>query len=164
VLIIDPVRDLGVNIEAGDTIPGEASGNVNFQIALTVNTENYNYVASTLAAREALGVPAGTTPIELMIVAVYSGICTIQPDGALFNLGELSAGQVSTLVRTAPKDGSMISSEAVQPTVQGGSLFSTMKSIVGQTARGLQSVAASPLAQAALSAASKLDGGRLRRR
>jgi len=162
-LLLDVVKDLGINIEAGDVIPGEASGNVNFQISMTVNTSNYKYVAQTQAQREALGVPAGQTPIELMIVAVYSGIATIDPTGTLYSLGELSPAEVSALVKTAPKDGSMISSEAVKPTIQGGSLFSTVKSVLGKTARGIQAVQSNPLFQQAVGMASKLHGGRMRR-
>lgn len=163
-LLIDVVKDLGINIESGDVVPGEASGNVNFQISMTVNTSNYRYVAQTQAQREALGVPAGDTPIELMIVAVYSGVATIDPTGCLYSLGELSPAEVATLVKTAPKDGSMISSEAVKPTIQGGSLFSTVKSVLGKTARGIQAVQSNPLFQQAVGMASKLgQGGRLRR-
>ena len=162
-LLLDVVKDLGVNIEAGDVVPGEASGNVNFQISMTVNTSNYKYVAQTPAQRVALGVPAASTPIELMIVAVYSGVATIDPTGCLYSLGELSPQEVATLVQQAPKDNSMISSEAVKPTIQGGSLFSSVKSILGKTARGIQAVQANPLFQQAVGMASKLHGGRMRR-
>jgi len=155
-LIIDPVADLGVNIEAGDVVPGEASGNVNFQIQMMVNNSNYLYAGASQAAREAQGVPAGQTALELMIVAVYSGTATITPDGCLYNLGELSPAEVSTLVRKAPRDGSMVSSEMIKPSIQGGSLLSKFKSILGQTARGIQAVAAHPMV-------GKLAGGKLRR-
>ena len=162
-MLIDVVKDLGINIEAGDVVPGEASGNVNFQISMMVNSSNYNYVAQTQAQREALGVPAGQCPLEMMIVAVYSGVATIDPTGCLYSLGELSPAEVATLVTKAPKDGSMVSSEAIKPTIQGGSLFSSVKSILGKTARGVQAVTSNPLFQQALGMASKLHGGRMRR-
>jgi hypothetical protein len=162
-MLIDVVKDLGINIEAGDVVPGEASGNVNFQISMTVNNSNFNYVAQTQAQRESLGVPAGDCPIELMIVAIYSGVATIDPTGTLYSLGELSPAEVSTLVSTAPKDGTMISSEAINPTIKGGSLFSSVKSILGKTARGVQAVTSNPLFQQAVGMASKLHGGRMRR-
>lgn len=162
-LIINPVEDLGVNIEAGDVVPGEASGNVNFQIQMMVNNGNFQYAGPTQASREAQGVPAGSSALELMIVAVYSGTATITPDGCQYNLGELSPAEVSALVAKAPRDGSMVSSEMIKPTIQGGSLFSKAKSILGQTAKGISSVIDNPMFRQGLSYASKMSGGKLRR-
>jgi hypothetical protein len=162
-LVLNPVEDLGVNIEAGDVVPGEASGNVNFQINMMVNNGNYQYAGANSAIRNAQGVPTGQQQLELMIVAVYSGTATITPDGCLYNLGELSPAEVSTLVAKAPRDGSMVSSEMIKPTVQGGSLFSKFKSILGKTASGVSSVIDNPMFRQGLGYASKLAGGRLRR-
>jgi hypothetical protein len=156
-LILDPVMDLGVNLQAGDILPGE-SGSVNFQFSATYS--NANWVYSTAAAQ---GAAILAVPTELMIVPVYSGVVSITPDNCVFNIGELSEAEVNVLLRTAPKDGSMISTEAVNPTIKGGSLWSTAKSMLGSTARGIQSVTQSPLFQQALDAASGL-GGALRRR
>jgi hypothetical protein len=130
---------------------------------MMVNNSNYIYSGATQAIREAQGVPAGQTALELMIVAVYSGTATITPDGCLYNLGELSPAEVSTLVAKAPRDGSMVSSEMIKPTVQGGSLFSKFKSILGKTAQGVSSVIDNPMFRQGLGYASKLSGGRLRR-
>jgi hypothetical protein len=162
-LVIDPVKDLGVNIEAGDVVPGEASGNVNFQIQMMINNANFLYTGPTLAVREALGVPPGDSAIELMIVCVYSGTATITPDGCLYNLGELSPAEVSHLVSKAPRDGTMVSSEMIRPTVQGAGLFSKFKSLLGKTAQGISSVIDNPMLRQGLGMASKLAGGKLRR-
>ena len=163
-LIIDPVEDLGVNLQAGDILPSEA-GSVNLQI--TGTWSNANYVSST----EMLGANALTNvPVELMIVPVYSGIVSITPDNCVFNVGELSEAEVNALLRTAPKEGTMLSSEALKPTISGGGLFSKFKTILGHTARGIQSVAGSDAFKKGLDYASKmgsggvLSGGSLRRR
>lgn len=158
-LIIDPVSDLGVNLQAGDILPGEA-GSVNFQI--NANYSNLNYV-------NAQGQLTATTltalPCELVIVVCYSGVVSITPDNCVFNIGELSEAEVNALLRTAPKEGSMISSEAITPTIQGGGLFSKFKSILGSTARGIGAIA--PYAQKVgdfLGEGGVLSGAGLRRR
>jgi len=161
-LVLNPALDLGVNIEAGDVVSGEMASNVNFQISLQVNNANYLYTAGSQAERQALGVPTSAN-LELMIVAVYSGTANITPDGCLFNLGEYTTNEISTLVRTAPKDGSMVSSEAIAPTIQGRGLFSKFKSILGQTASGVKSVISNPAFQKGLEMASSLKGKGLRR-
>lgn len=130
-LIIDPVEDLGVNLQAGDILPGE-SGSVNFAISATYS--NANYLASF---GQAGGADITGLPLELVIVPVYSGVVSITPDNCVFNIGELSESEVSALLRTAPKDGSMVSSEALKPTIEGGALFGKYKSILGHTARGM---------------------------
>jgi hypothetical protein len=130
-LVIDPVEDLGVNLQAGDILPGE-SGSVNFQISATYS--NANYLASF---GQAGGADITGLPLELVIVPVYSGVVSITPDNCVFNIGELSESEVNALLRTAPKDGSMVSSEQIKPTIEGGALFGKHKSILGHTARGM---------------------------
>jgi hypothetical protein len=139
ILFIDPVKDLGINV-ASDSLPGFAANNVNFQISAMFNSDNYKYVAQTEAQRAALGVPQGQCPIELMVVAIYSGKATLDAQGCIFSLGDITPQQISTLVNTAPKDGSMVSSEAVQPTIEGRGLF-TQKSIMGKMASGAKRMA-----------------------
>lgn len=130
-LVIDPVEDLGINLQAGDILPGE-SGSVNFQISATYS--NANYLASF---GQAGGADITGLPLELVIVPVYSGVVSITPDNCVFNIGELSEAEVNALLRTAPKDGTMVSSEQIKPTIEGGALFSKHKSILGHTARGM---------------------------
>jgi hypothetical protein len=139
ILFIDPVKDLGINV-ASDSLPGFAANNVNFQISAMFNSDNYKYVAQTEAQRAALGVPQGQCPIELLVVAIYSGKATLDAQGCIFSLGDITPQQISTLVNTAPKDGSMVSSEAVQPTIEGRGLF-TQKSIMGKMASGAKRMA-----------------------
>ena len=140
-IIIDPVEDLGVNIPAGDILPGEA-GSVNFSIQ--ANFSNVNYVYSTAQAG---GADLAGLALESVLVCVYSGVCSITPDNCVFNIGDLSEAEVMALLKTAPKEGSMVSSEVIKPTVQGAGLFSKVKSILGHTARGLQAVASHPMTQ-----------------
>jgi hypothetical protein len=159
VLCIDPVKLLGVNVEQGMPLPG-MSQNVNFQIQVCLNNANFAYAGATQAARAALGVPAAAQ-IELMIVAVYAGSATIMPDSFMQNLGELTASEVGGLIAAAPKDGAMVSSEMVQPTVKGAGLFGTLKTMLGKTARGIGHVIEHPIFKAGLAHASKLSGGRM---
>lgn len=137
-LIIDPVQDLGVNLQAGDALPGE-SASVNFQYQATYS--NINWVNSSLQG----GVANQTPATELVIVCVYSGVVSLTPDNCIFNIGELSEAEVNHLLKTAPKDGSMISTEAIKPTIKGGSLYSKAKSVLGHVARGLQTVGKSDI-------------------
>lgn len=136
ILLIDVVKDLGINVNS-DAIPGEAANNVNFQISAMFNSDNYKYVAQTEPQRIALGVPDNQCPLELIVVAIYSGKATLTADGCIFSLGDITPQQIQTLVNTAPKDGSMVSSEAIQPTIEGRGLF-TQKSIMGKMASGVK--------------------------
>lgn len=140
-VIIDPVEDLGINLQAGDILPGE-SGSVNLQI--TANFNNANYVAATAQVG---GADIAGLALESVLVCVYSGVCSITADNCVFNIGELSEAEVSALLKTAPKEGAMVSSEVIKPTIGGGSLFGKFKSILGHTARGLQAVASHPMTQ-----------------
>ena len=78
-------------------------------------------------------------PCELMVVVVYSGTANITPDGCTFNTGELSKNEVDTLLKVAPKDGTMSSSQTFRPTIGGAGLFSTFKSVLGTAANALKS-------------------------
>lgn len=119
ILCINPVKDLGISL-GSDSLPGEANGNVNFQVQLNFSAANYAY-AGNLAA-----VPA---QVEMMIVAVYSGDMTISPDQCLFNLGTLTQAEVATLVG---KGANWVSSQTTKPSVpQGSGLYSRGKLVVG---------------------------------
>lgn len=122
VIILDPVEDLGVDVNNGDVLPGE-SGNVNFQVSCTFNGAPWAYAGATLP-----------TSLELMVVPVYSGIMTFTPDNAVANIGELNQREIDALLKTAPKEGSMVSSEVFQPTIKGAGFFSKFKSILGSAA------------------------------
>jgi hypothetical protein len=132
-LIIDPVEDLGVNLQAGDYLPGE-SGSVNFQYTATYNSQNW------LLANGITGVAPIACPTELCVIAVYSGVCNITPNSCVTNTGDLSEAEVNALLRTAPVDGSMMSSEVLKPTIQGGGFASKYKSLLGHAATGLQAL------------------------
>jgi hypothetical protein len=128
-IILDPVTDLGVDVNAGDVLPGE-SGSINFQVNATFNNSNILYCG---------GAYNNNVPLEMMVVVVYSGTANITPDGCVFNTGELTHSEVNALLRTAPKDGSMNSTEAFKPSIHAGSLFSKFKSVLGTVANGLKS-------------------------
>ena len=155
-LILDPVQDLGINLQGGDILPGE-SGSVNFQFTGAFTSANFASATAAVGGADIAGLP-----VELMIVPVYSGIVSLTPDNCVFNIGELSEAEVNALLRTAPKDGTMISSEAVNPTIKGGDLWTRTKSILGSTAKGIGAVIDNPLFKQALGAAQGL-GGALRR-
>lgn len=129
VLLLSPTLDLGIDLQAGDVLPMEAAANQNFQCNMTFNDQPFKYV---------YGVNKNYN-LELMVCPVYRGVLNITPSSALFNLGELSHSEVQQALQTQPKDGRMISDEVVKPTVQGGSLFGTLKSLVGTTANALKS-------------------------
>jgi hypothetical protein len=120
ILAIDPVKDLGINL-ATDSVPGEASGNVNLQLSVQFNCQPFIYAGST-------GQIANNP--ELMVLAIYSGDVTISADTALFNLGSLTEAEVKAVFSKG--DASMVNSELVAPTVaKGAGLFAKGKSIVG---------------------------------
>ena len=151
VLLLSPTLDLGLDLQAGDVLPGEAAANQNFQCNMTFNDQPFRYAGA------AAGEPYD---IELMVCPVYRGVLSITPSSALFNLGELSHSEVQQALQTQPKDGRMISDEVVKPTVQGGSLFGTLKSLVGTTANALKS----DLGQKALGYVAGMAGKGLHRR
>ena len=151
VLLLSPTLDLGLDLQAGDVLPMEAAANQNFQCNMTFNDQPFRYAGA------AAGEPYD---VELMVCPVYRGVLNITPSSALFNLGELSHSEVQQALQTQPKDGRMISDEVVKPTVQGGSLFGTLKSLVGSTANALKS----DLGQKALGMVSDIAGRGLRRR
>jgi hypothetical protein len=127
----------------------ESAANQNFQIQLTINDQPLQYANVAQAGYQA----------ELMICPIYKGVINITPSSALYNLGELSHSEVQQALQVQPKDGRMVSDEVVKPTVQGGSLFGTLKSLVGTTANALKSDAG----QKALSMISSMAGKGLRR-
>ena len=131
-----------MDVSAGDVLPGE-SGSVNFQVNATFNANNILYAGAGPYNNNA-------QQLELMVVVVYAGTANITPDGCNFNTGELSRGEIDALVRSAPKNGSMASTETFKPTIKAGSLFSKFKSVLGTVADGLRS----DTGQAALKAAS----------
>jgi hypothetical protein len=145
VLIINPVLDLG--LAPGDTLPG-ATGSVNFQIQ--ANYCNANVITANAFAGTG-DVYGGSLATELVIVASYAGKAVITPDNAIFTTGYLSEAEISGLLDSAPKDGSMMSDEVLKPTVQGAGLFSKMKSVLGHVARGVG--AAAPIVESIAKAA-----------
>ena len=130
-------------------LPMEAAANQNFQINIVLNDQPFRYA----------GAGAANYNIELMVCPVYRGVVNITPSSALFNLGELSHSEVQQALQTQPKDGRMISDEVVKPSVQGGSLFGTLKSLVGTTANALKS----DLGQKALGYVAGMAGKGLRK-
>jgi len=130
VLLLSPTLDLGLDLMAGDVLPMEAAANQNFQCNMAFNDQPFRYAGAAAGAQY---------NVELMVCPVYRGVLSITPSSALFNLGELSHSEVQQALQTQPKDGRMISDEVVKPTVQGGSLFGTLKSLVGTTANALKS-------------------------
>lgn len=141
--IINPVADLGIDPSL-DFLPLE-TGSTNFQINLNANASGLN----------AVGLPSalGDEQIELLIVVVYAGSVSITTDMMFQSIGLLSHNEMNALVGSAGKQGNMISSEHVSPTIQGAGLFSDAKHILGKMASAVRS----PLGQKALEYMSKLN-------
>ena len=123
VLCLDPVKDLGIDPSL-DTLPLE-TGSVNFQVSAYWNNQNQLYSIGTLGQNF-------TAHIELMIVAVYAGVATITTDQCMFSLGSLSQNEVKSVLSGKSN---MISSEHVEPTIAGGSLFAKGKHVLGRMAK-----------------------------
>ena len=138
VYIIDPVSDLGLNPQT-ESYPLENQGSVNLSIQFYEN--NYGRLLSGVA-------PTGTTA-EVVLIPLYKGTISITPQQMFNSIAVLSSNEVEQILKTQPKDGSMMSDEAVKPSIAGAGLFDTLKSIAGHTASAL----ASPLAQNILSKA-----------
>ena len=134
--IINPVADLGIDPSL-DFLPLE-TGAENFQINLYANAVGQNDIG--------LPANASTQNVELLVVVVYAGAVSVTPDMMFQSIGLLSHNEMNALVGTSGKQGSMISSEHVTPTIQGKGLFSDAKHILGKMASAVRS----PLGQKAL--------------
>ena len=141
-LVISPTKNLGLNLEAGDSAVGQTAS-VNFQFRASYT--NVNYVNCTAAAGGST--IAGLVP-ELVIIPVFAGKAVISPSNCVFSISDLSDSELQHLLRVADeKDGSKVSSESIKPTIQGGSLFGSMKRILSKVAEGVQAVGSHPLTQ-----------------
>lgn len=140
--IINPVADLGIDPSL-DFLPLE-TGAENFQVSLYANSWGLN----------SCGLPAvaDNSEKELLVVAVYAGAVSVTPDMMFQSIGLLSHNEMNALVGNAGKEGNMISSEHVTPTIQGKGLFSDAKHILGKMASAVRS----PLGQKALEFMSKM--------
>lgn len=141
VYIINPTKDLGLNPEV-DTLVFEA-GNVNFDVNFYEN--NYGRLCSGYSG-------SNDTESECVVIPVYKGSLSITPSTVFNSLAIMSPNEMNQVLKSQPKDGSMVSSEAVQPTIDGEGLFSTVKSLLGHTASALSS----PLAQSVLGKAADM--------
>ena len=138
VLLIDPTVDLGIDAKNGDPFPGQ-SGSVNLQVQAVYNNANI------IAANAYAGTPLfGAGPINpvLTVVVVLAGKCAISADNCVFSTGYLSEGELNSLLRTAPTEGTMMSSAQIKGSdAKGAGLFSNMKNILSHVARGIGSIA-----------------------
>lgn len=141
VYIINPTKDLGLNPEV-DTLVFEA-GNVNFDVQFYEN--NYGRLCSGYSG-------SNDTTTECVVIPIYKGSLSITPSTVFNSLAIMSPNEMNQVLKAQPKDGSMVSSEAVQPTIDGEGLFSTVKSLLGHTASALSS----PLGQSLLGKASDM--------
>lgn len=148
VIILNPVKDLGVDLAAGDILPSE-NGYVNFQVNMMINNAPY------LQSSYLTAIPS----IETLVIPVYKGTVNLTPDGCIFSLGELSHREIETALKVQPKDGSMLSNEVFQPTVKAGSLFGSLKSLVGKGASAVKSAMANPIVQKGIDYLASQQGG-----
>ena len=139
-LIISPTLNLGLNLDAGDIAVGQ-SGSVNFQIQ--GNWTNTNFVYATGAVN---GANIANLVPELVVIPVFSGKAVLTPSNCVFSISDLSENELMHLLRTADEEkGTKVSSEALAPTIKGGSLFGSMKRILSKVAQGVQQVASHPV-------------------
>ena len=139
-LIISPTKDLGLSLTNGDSAVGMSSS-VNFQFRASYT--NANYVQCTLQAGGSS--IAGLIP-EICVIPVFSGKCILSPSNCVFTITDLSQSELNHLLRTADEaEGSKVSSESVKPSIQGGSLFGSMKRIMSKVADGVRAVGSHPL-------------------
>jgi hypothetical protein len=148
VVIINPVKDLGIDLSAGDILPSE-NGYVNFQVNMMINNQPF------LQSNYLTAIPN----IETLVIPVYKGTVNLTPDGCIFSLGELSHREIETALKSQPKDGSMVSNEVFQPTVKAGSLFGSLKSLVGKGASAIKSAMANPMVQQGIDYLASQHGG-----
>jgi hypothetical protein len=147
VVIINPIKNLGIDLNAGDIVPGE-SGYVNFQFSYMINNAPFIFAQSS----------NNFADVETVVTVVYKGTANLTPDGCIFNLGELNHREVETALKSQPKEG-MPSSEVFQPTIKAGSLFGGMRSLVGKGASAVKSVMENPLTGQVLDYLAKQKGG-----
>ena len=163
-IIISPTLDLGLNLNAGDLAVGQ-NGSVNFQISASFSNVNYvnNWTAVSGAAINYILTP------ELVIIPVFQGRATLSPSNCVFSIADLSESELRHLLRTADEEsGTKVSSESLKPSIQGGSLFGSMKRILSKVAEGAHMVGNHPLTQKLAGmggdSGGLLSGGKLRRR
>lgn len=138
--IIDPVQDLGIDPNI-DFLPLEVG---NEQLQFNCYANNWGQVDC--------GVVAPNGQIELMTVIVYAASCSITPDMCYQSMALLSNNEMKALIGSAGKEGNMVSSEHVKPTIQGQGLFGDAKHLLGKMASAVRS----PIGQKALEMMSKL--------
>jgi len=127
VIILNPVKDLGVDPSL-DGLPLETFS-TNFQVSGYWNANPQNYAGIYGQA----GIP-----VELLLVCVYAGVSSISTDQCAFSLGALTSNEIRQVVNNSGKDGSMLSSEHVTPTIQGKGLFTNDKAVLGKMASSVQ--------------------------
>jgi hypothetical protein len=146
-------ENFGLSEAQGDVFPGAlgTASNNNIQINFTINSQSLAYAGVALP-----------TEVESLIIPLYEGTCNISPSDCQFLLGSLSPSQVAQ----ALSGGDYISTEAIQDTINGGSIFGTVKKVFGMGAKALKTAAQyakHPIAQGALDyLAGSDEGGRLR--
>jgi hypothetical protein len=147
VVILNPVKNLGIDLNAGDIVPGE-SGYVNFQFQYMINNAPFNFAQSENNFND----------VETVVTVVYKGTANLTPDGCIYNLGELNHREVESALKIQPKEG-MPSSEVFQPTIKAGSLFGSLRSLVGKGASAVKSVMENPLTGQVIDYLAKQKGG-----
>jgi len=65
-------------------------------------------------------------------------VSSISTDQCAFSLGALTSNEIRQVVNNSGKDGSMLSSEHVTPTIQGKGLFTNDKAVLGKMASSVQ--------------------------
>jgi hypothetical protein len=178
VIIFSPVEDLGVDLSQSDIYSG-MNGNVTLQISASFN--NFNYVsqavdmyggsgppgiagygaATTWGSLGPVGGTLATTPINLDIVCIQSGVAEISPDTMVINTGAISAMEVKQALGQASRGetDSYLPSHLTKVVPQGGSIsdmFGDVKNVVSSVAKGIGAVQSDPLFQKALKMAQSL--------
>jgi len=133
-IVLSPVSDLGLDISAGDVLPGMA-GNVILQVTTRHNNSNWYFAG----LQQAVGTNINNVQFQQTIVCVYKGVAEISPDSMALNLGILSASEVNMALSKAPASGESIPENLVDA-YEGGHLFGQKAPLLGSVARGAGAV------------------------
>jgi hypothetical protein len=138
-VVLDPITAFGIDT-ATDLLPGE-NGSLNFMVTVQYTNKNAGRTLGTTGGLTATcGMSDAVVP-ELVIVPIYEGTMTITPDSAMYSVGVLTDGEVSSLMSS----GTTVNKEAIQNVIAGAGLYSDktvlMKAPHGKGRGGVLSMA-----------------------
>ena len=152
-------EDFGLSMAQGDVFPGMigTASNNNIQVNLTINGQSLQYAGASALVP---GTNLTELTVEMLVVPLYQGSCSISPGDALFSLGNLTMNQVKATFEQGDASG-YVPDEMIKRTINGGGIFGTVKHLFSMGAKGVKmahKLASHPIAQKALDYASAMGG------